>query len=55
MASDTYLIPDLKKGEIHRTEFTVKKSRFITSTARTHGVDEAKAFIDKITKSVNVK
>lgn len=50
MASDTYLIPDLKKGEIHRTEFTVKKSRFITSTARTHGVDEAKAFIDKITK-----
>lgn len=50
MASDTYLVPDLKKGEIHRTEFTVKKSRFITSTARTHGVEEAKAFIDRITK-----
>ncbi len=49
MSNDTYLVPDLKKGEIHRTEFTVKKSRFITSIARTHGVDEAKAFIDKVT------
>lgn len=50
MSNDTYLVPDLKKGEIHRTEFTVKKSRFITSVSRTHGVDEAKAFIDRITK-----
>lgn len=50
MSNDTYLVPDLKKGEIHRTEFTVKKSRFITSVSRTHGVDEAKEFIDRITK-----
>lgn len=49
MSNDTYLVPDLKKGEIHRTELTIKKSRFITSIARTHGVDEAKAFIDKVT------
>ncbi|MGN1281777.1 MAG: YigZ family protein [Succinivibrio sp.] len=48
MATDTYQIPDLKKDEFHRTELVVKKSRFITSVARTHGVDEAKAFIDKI-------
>lgn len=49
MSNDTYLVPDLKKGEIHRTEFTVKKSRFITSIARTHGVNEAKEFIDRVT------
>ena len=50
MSSDTYLVPDLAKDEIHRTELVIKKSRFIASVARTHGVDEAKAFIDKITK-----
>ena len=50
MPSDTYLVPDLKKGEIHRTELVVKKSRFITSIARTKGVDEAKAFIAKVTE-----
>src|SRR5574344_77969 len=50
MSSDTYLVPDLAKDEIHRTELVIKKSRFIASAARTHGVDEAKAFIDKITK-----
>lgn len=48
MPTDTYLIPDLKKGEFHRTELVVKKSRFITSVARTHGIDEAKAFIAEI-------
>lgn len=25
MSNDTYLVPDLKKGEIHRTELTIKK------------------------------
>ena len=50
MTEDSYLVPDLKNNEIHRTEITVKKSRFITSVGRTHGVDEAKAFIDRICK-----
>ena len=45
---DTYLIPALAKNEIHRTELVVKKSRFITSIGHTRGVDEAKAFIEKI-------
>ncbi len=48
MTEDSYLVPDLKNNEIHRTEITVKKSRFITSIGRTHGVDEAKAFIERI-------
>ena len=48
MQSDSYLIPDLKKNEVHRTELVIKKSRFITSVGRTHGVDEAKSFIEKI-------
>lgn len=50
MASDTYLVPDLDNGEIHRTELIIKKSHFITSVARTHGVEEAKKFIDRVTK-----
>ena len=45
MTEDSYLVPNLKSNEIHRTEITVKKSRVITSIGRTHGVDEAKAFI----------
>ncbi len=48
MTEDTYLVPDLKNNEVHRTEITIKKSRFITSVGRTAGVDSAKAFIDKI-------
>ena len=50
MTEDSYLVPNLKSNEIHRTEITVKKSRFITSVGRTHGVDEAKSFIDRICK-----
>lgn len=46
--NDTYLIPALAKNEVHRTEIIVKKSRFITSIGHTKGVDEAKAFIEKI-------
>ena len=42
MSSDTYLVPDLAKDEIHRTELVIKKSRFIASVARTHGVEESK-------------
>lgn len=48
--SDTYKIPNLKNGAVHRVELIVKKSRFITTVARTHGVDEAKAFISKVTE-----
>ncbi len=49
MADVPFLIPDLKAGQIHRTELTVKKSRFITSLAHTRGSDECKAFVAKIT------
>lgn len=47
-SQDTYLIPALAKNEVHRTEIIIKKSRFITSIGHTKGVDEAKAFIEKI-------
>lgn len=47
--TDSYLVPALKTDEIHRTELTVKKSRFITSTSRCAGVDACKSFIAKIT------
>ena len=42
------LVPDLKAGQICRSEFTVKKSRFITSIGHTRGVEECKAFIARI-------
>lgn len=48
-SSDSYVVPALHSGEIHRTELTVKKSRFITSTARCTGVDACKEFISRIT------
>ncbi len=49
MASkSTYKVPALKAGEFHRTNLVVKKSKFITSIARTKSVEEAKAFIDRI-------
>lgn len=48
MALDTYLVPDLPEGGIHRTEQIIKKSRFITSVAHTKSSEEAKQFIEKI-------
>jgi len=45
-----YKVPFLKKDTCHRTSLIVKKSRFITSVARTSSVEEAKAFILKITE-----
>lgn len=45
---DTYLIPKLQAGEIHRTEITIKRSRFITSIGHTRGSEEARDFIKKI-------
>ncbi len=46
--SDTYLVPDLKTGQVHEHELVIKRSRFITSIAHTASVDEAKAFIETI-------
>lgn len=46
--TDNLLVPNLNPGEIHRTEFTVKRSRFITSVARTRNSDEVDAFLTKI-------
>ena len=48
MTEDTYLVPDLKAGEFHRTELIIKKSRFITSIAHTKGVEECKNFISAV-------
>ncbi len=48
MPADTYLVPDLPDGLVHRVEQTIKRSRFIASVAHTDGVDEAKAFVERI-------
>lgn len=48
-SQDGYQVPALKPGERHVTELIIKRSRFITSIARTQNVDEAKAFIAEIT------
>lgn len=49
MSGDIYTVPKIAIGSCHRTELIVKKSRFITSVGHVASVDEAKAFIDKIT------
>lgn len=46
--SDIYLVPKLKKGQFHRAEIIVKKSRFITSIGHTNSTESAKAFIESI-------
>lgn len=48
MADVSYNIPDLRPGEVFRVEQTIKRSRFIASVGHTHGVEEAKAFIEQI-------
>lgn len=50
MSKSTYKVPALEPGKIHRNEIVIKKSRFISSLARTCSVDEAKSFIDSICK-----
>ena len=47
-AKDSYLVPDLKKGQYHTHEIVIKRSRFITTIAHTSSVEEAKAFIEEI-------
>lgn len=49
-AAEGYLVPALKGGAMHRTELTVKKSRFITSVGRARGTDECRAFVARITE-----
>lgn len=46
--SETYRIPDLAPGEIHRDEQTIHRSRFIVTMARVTSPEEAKAFIERI-------
>ena len=48
MSVDIYTVPKIAIGSCHREELIVKKSRFITSIGHVTSVDEAKAFIDKI-------
>lgn len=48
MSSASYLVPVVVAPSCSRSEFTIKRSRFITSMARTSSVGEAKAFIAAI-------
>lgn len=41
-------VPNLEPGKIHRTEFTVKRSRFITSIGHTKGQDQVTLFLNNI-------
>lgn len=41
-------IPDLPNRAIHRSEFTVKRSKFITSIGHTPGLESVNAFISNI-------
>ena len=50
-AKDSYLVPDLKKGQYHTHEIVIKRSRFITTIAQSPSVEEAKAFIEEISHS----
>lgn len=46
--NESYLVPALKDGSVHRTELTVKKSRFITSVGRARGIDGCRKFVSQI-------
>ncbi|MCD8338800.1 MAG: YigZ family protein [Burkholderiales bacterium] len=48
MANDIATVPKLEPGKFHRTEQTIKKSRFITSVSRASSTEEAKRFVDQI-------
>lgn len=48
MADDSYLVPNLPEGGIHRAEETIKRSRFIVTLGRVSTPEEAKAFVDRI-------
>ena len=50
MKEDIYNVPALDGLNCHRTEFTIKKSRFITSVFHVSSGDEAKAAIDFVCK-----
>lgn len=45
---DTYQVPDLLPGAIHRAEETIHRSRFIVTMARVSSPEEAKRFIDSV-------
>lgn len=48
MSEESYLVPDLPDGAVHRAEETIKRSRFIVSLGRVSSPEEAKAFVDRI-------
>lgn len=48
MSAEHYQVPDLKPGERHRAEETIRRSRFIVTMARVASNEEAKAFIDEV-------
>ncbi|MCR5536008.1 MAG: YigZ family protein [Succinivibrio sp.] len=48
MSAPLIKIPNLKDGQVHRTELIIKKSRFITSLGHTAGVEQCKEFIARI-------
>ncbi len=48
MPEEILLVPKPADGAFHRTEQTIKKSRFITSISRASSTEEAKKFVDQI-------
>ncbi|MDO5530871.1 YigZ family protein [Sutterella sp.] len=46
--SETYPVPDLPPGGIHRAEETIKRSRFIVTMARAASPEAAHAFVERI-------
>ncbi len=46
--TELYPVPDLPPGSFHRTEDTIRRSRFIVSVARAASPEAAHAFIEQI-------
>lgn len=46
--TEEYLVPDLPPGGFHRTEETIKRSRFIVTVGRATSPEAAHAFVDRI-------
>ena len=46
--TEEYLVPDLPPGGFHRTEETIKRSRFIVTVGRAASPEAAHAFVDRI-------
>lgn len=48
VSTESYTVPDLVPGAMHRCEETIKRSRFIVSVARAVSPQAARAFVERI-------